>query len=486
VPPLNPPRPRHVAREAWYGLFTQALDKVVPVAIILYLARTLAPEQFGVYSFLVAYLAFFQIAAEQSLDTVLVRMASQQPGRRFELFHAALGLRLLAAVLAAFTVVALGGSISGGQVSVGLLVLASASLVTALGGAYRAVFRADLNIRAVFAIALGRAVFLMTAVVAAISFFPGLESLLAAIAAANLVAFVAVAFVVRGDVPFGVSADRELWAALARGAWPLAINAFAITVSVRAGQVLLMSMRGPVEVGLLGAASRVVEAFTVLPEALMITVYPLLAGLHGTNPARLIETAEKSVRYLVIATGVPVIACAVAGTEIMGLLFGEPFAEAGSVLAVLSVMALFSATGTVILNVLVAVHRETVLYRTTLVFAGVTVVACFPLIGAYGYSGAAVAMVFASVGSQVGLAVLPSTREYVMPCLGAAARSIVAVAAGVAAAKLAGVAAITEFGIATAVYVVGLVVLGVLNREEVRFARSMLDALIGQRREAGA
>ena len=47
MPPLNPPPPRHVAREAWYGLFTQALDKVVPVAIILYLARTLAPEQFG-------------------------------------------------------------------------------------------------------------------------------------------------------------------------------------------------------------------------------------------------------------------------------------------------------------------------------------------------------------------------------------------------------------------------------------------------------
>ena len=108
---LSPSRDRHVAREAWYGLFTQALDKIVPVAIILYLARTLAPEQFGVYAFLVAYLAFFQIAAEQSLDTVLVRMVSQQPSRRHELFHAALGLRLVAAGFAVVLAVALGLSL---------------------------------------------------------------------------------------------------------------------------------------------------------------------------------------------------------------------------------------------------------------------------------------------------------------------------------------------------------------------------------------
>lgn len=481
---LSPSRDRHVAREAWYGLFTQALDKIVPVAIILYLARTLAPEQFGVYAFLVAYLAFFQIAAEQSLDTVLVRMVSQQPSRRHELFHAALGLRLVAAGFAVVLAVALGRPVSGGQVSIELLLLASASLVTALGGSFRAVFRADLNIRAVFLIALGRAIFLLASVVIAIRFYPGLESLLTAIAVANLITFIAVALTVRGDLPVRLSADRQLWGTLARGAWPLAVNAFAITVSLRAGQVLLMSLRGPVEVGLLGAASRVVEAFSVLPEALMITVYPLLAGLHGTDPQRLIATAEKSVRYLVIATGVPVIVCAMAGPEVMRLLFGEAFEEAGQVLGLLSLMALFSATGTVILNVLVAVHRETALYRNTLVFAVLSVLVCFPLIGAYGYPGAAVAMVLASVGSQAGLALIPSTRDYVRPCLGAAARSIAAVALGVAVASSIDAGHVAGLAVAFTVYVLSLVVLGVLNRDEIRFMRAMLLALTGRRQGA--
>ena len=147
-------------------------------------------------------------------------------------------------------------------------------------------------------------------------------------------------------------------------------------------------------------------------------------------------------------------------------------------------MALFSATGTVILNVLVAVHRETALYRNTLVFAVFSVLACFPLIGAYGYPGAAVAMVLASVGSQAGLALIPSTRDYVRPCLSAAARSIAAVALGVGVASSIDAGHMAGLAVAFTIYVLSLVVFGVLNRDEIRFMRTMLLALAGRREGA--
>jgi O-antigen/teichoic acid export membrane protein len=464
---------RRIASEAWYGLFTQALDKVVPVAIVLYLARTLAPEQFGVYSFLVAYLAFFQIAAEHSLDTVTVRMVSQAPERRLAIFHAVLGLRIVSALVAAAVAIVLGGPVSGGLVPPGLLVLASVGLVTAMGGAFRALFRADLNIRAVLMLSLARAIALLLFVVAAMSLWPGLYAVFAAIAAANLASFVVIAAVVGSEIPLRVAADRALWKLLARGALPLAVNALAITISLRAGLVILMSLRGPLEVGLLGAASRVVEGFTVLPEALMITIYPLMAGLHENDAGRLIATAGKSVRYLAMTTGVLVVVCAVAGREVMHVLFGSSFAEAGPVLGLLGAMALLSATGTVILNVLVAVHRETLLYRNTLVFALVNVVICLPLIDRHGYAGAAVAMVLTSAASQISLAVIPSTRAYVLPCLTAAARSFVAVGLGVGVGLMSGRPAPMACGLGIAAYLVFLVVLGVLNRDEVRFIRSL-------------
>ncbi len=470
--------PDGLARSAWFGLWTQAIDKLLPVAITLYLARALAPESFGVYSFIIAYLALFQTITEYGLDTVLVRMMTQSPSARGQIFRAGLALKLIIAVGCAVVATVLAGPLSGGQAPMGLMLVAALGLVTAMGAAYRSYFRAAINIRAVLWIAIVRAVILAAAVVGAVVAGLGLYGIFTAMAAANLLAFGVVALAVARTLPPRLTFDRELWRRLMKGVLPLTANALALTVSLRAGQIILMSMRGPLEVGLLGAASRVSEAFTLLPEALMITIYPLMAGLHDNDPARLVATAEKSTRYLIVAAGLPVVLCLVAGDEIMGLLFGDAFARAGDALSVLALMALLSATGTVIINLLAAVHLEGILSRNTIIFAVVNVALCLVLIPTDGYIGAAVAMVATSLASQVCLALLPSTGPLVRPCLFAGLRTVIAVFVGAAVGSAVGPMlsweAVARGGAALAAYMLTLVLLGVINREEVRFSRSVL------------
>ncbi len=469
---------RHLARGASFGLLAQAADKLLPVALTLYLARALEPAQFGVFSFILAYLALFQTLTEYSLDTVLVRTMAQSDVPRERIFQAGLALKLLLAVASAAAATLLAPMVSDGQVPMSLMLPAALMLPTAMGAAYRALFRARLDIRSVFVLAGARSLLVAVAVVAAVVMGAGLPALFAAMAAANLAAFLGVAFVVRSSVSPRPSFDLEIWRSLSRGLGPLLANALAMTISLRVGQLLLMSMRGPVEVGLLGAASRVVEAFTLLPEALMITVYPFMAGLHNSNPRRLMATAEKSTRYLVVATGLPVLICAVAGASTMHLLFGAEFAEAGDVLSLLALTALLSATGTVMLNLLVAVHRETMLLANTVVFSAASVVLSIIWIRAHGYAGAAAAMVVTSFASQVSLALLPSTREYARPCLLAGLRTFVAVFVAAAVANSLHASAAVEILAAVVVYAVTLVILGVVNREEVRFVRTVLTAAL--------
>ncbi len=456
-----------VTRNAWYGILTQAVDKFFPVLIVLYLARTLDAEQFGLYSFLIAYLAFFQIVAEQSLDTVLIRMASQQPERRVSLFQAALGLRLLIALIAAATAILLVGPASGGTAPVGLTVVASIGLVTAMGGAYRAFFRAALSIRAVLVIAAVRSIVLAAAIVAAMSLWPSLMAVFGATAAANLVTVVGVAWVVRREVSPALQLDREAWRELLSGMWPIAGNALAVTVSLRAGQVILMSLRGPVEVGLLAAASRVVEAFSVLPEALMIAIYPLMASLHGSDGDRLLATAQRSTRYLVAIVGLPVIVCVAAGSEVMTLLFGRSFAGAGIALALLSGMALLSATGTVLRNLLIAIHQERILYIDTVIFALINVGLCFPLINKYGYAGAAVATVVTSLTAQLALVFVPAARKAVRACLAGARKPVAAMSAGLACTMLP-LPVDARVLVAVGVYLGATLIVGALRSRDLR------------------
>jgi len=465
-----------VARRAWYGVLAQAVDKVLPVAVLLYLARTLTAADFGTYAFVLAYLMLFQAVSDNGIDTVLVRTMSQKPERRGDILRAGLGLKLALALVSAMLAVLLVTPASGGQVPVSLMAVAALSLPTAFGGAYRAYFRSTLEIDSVLRIVTHRAVLYMVGIVTAVAMGGGLVALFGALATANLLNFFAGARMVRGRVAPGIGFDREIWRELLRGAVPLVANALALTVSYRIGQILLMSLAGPVEVGRLSAPSRITEAFSVLPEALMVTVYPLMAGLHVSATERLRRTAERSARYLVVAVGVPVTLCCAAGNEIMRLLFGPTFADTGHLLAILSFMALLSATGTVILNLLIAVHRETALFRVTLVFAAVGTVLAWIGIVLHGSVGAAAAMVITSAASQVALAVMPRTRDYAGPALYAGLRAAIAVCAGAAAGVALADHPFVASAVALAVYALTLVVVGVANRDEWEFVRTVFAA----------
>jgi len=472
-----------VARGAWFGVCAQSIDKLLPVLVLFYLARTLDAHSFGIYSFVVAYLMFFQVVSDYGIDTVLIRSMSQMPDRRVAILRAGLGLKLLLASASSVLSVLVVGPASGWEVDVGLMAVASLSLPTALGGAYRAYQRSILDIRSVFFIAALRAALYAVSVVVAIRSGAGLYALFAALSVANLSTFFACAYVLRHDVRPGLSLDPVLWRELTKGAFPLIANAFALTVSLRIGQILLMSLRGPIVVGHFGAAARVSEAFAILPDALMVTVYPLMAGLHVSDGERLIRTAERSAKYLVVAVGFLVTISAAAGGEIMRVLFGEAFADAGTLLSILSFMALLGATGTVIVNLLIAVHREANLFRNTASFAVFGTVLSVVLIRSFGEIGAAAGMVATSATSQLMLAYTKETGRYVRPVLGAGFRAAAAACLAAAAGAASASSPLAAVGIALVVYATTLVVLGVVNRDEIEFVRSTFSAARGSIRE---
>jgi O-antigen/teichoic acid export membrane protein len=317
-------------------------------------------------------------------------------------------------------------------------------------------------------------------VVVAVMADAGLGALFTALSVANLLTFVVVARLLRDRIKPGFAFQSEIWRVLMRGSIPLVANAFAITVSLRIAQVLLMSMRGPVEVGMISAASRVAEAFGVLPDALMVTIYPVMAGLHVSDRERLRRTAERSARYLVVAVGVPVTLCTAAGKEIMTVLFGPSFAPAGHLLSILAFQALLGAAGTVTVNLLIAVHQERALLRVAMSMAAVSTVLGAVMIHFFSVTGAAIAMVTSTALSQIALALMPATAAHARPSLSAGVRASLAVVAGAASGAALSDHPAVASAVALGVYALTLYVLGVANRDEWEFVRAVVMAARGK------
>jgi O-antigen/teichoic acid export membrane protein len=466
---------RTFARGGLLGLATLLVEKGVALLLVMALARVLSPVDYGRYGFLLAYLSLFQVLADLGTDTVLVRRLAAHPASRQHVLAAALALRVTLALAAGAGAVALVSWVDGGDADlVRRTALASAALLFVGQPGYRALFRAELRMGAVLAVAAATNGAALVLVALAIALGHGIDGVFVALAVANLGGFTLAVALGRDLARPRLALDLPLWRDLLREAWPIGANVLVATVGLRIGPLLVMRLSGPVEVGYLTSASRLTDALNLLADATMLSVYPLLVRHATSRPDALRTLAELTSKLLGVVLLCVAVVVTLTGSEIMALLFGAGFAVAGPVLAVLVWSAPLAALGNVYAHLLVVGGRQGVLFRVNCVGVLVQLVLQLALIATLGLVGAAVAVVATSLASHAALYLLPETRTWVRPCVRA-----VAPPAGVALALLA-LAAASPFGpvataaIAITVFLAALPALGLAGPGDVGRLRALL------------
>jgi O-antigen/teichoic acid export membrane protein len=413
-----------VARSSALGLATVVVERALALVGIVALGRLLPAESFGLWAFVVAYLAAFQVLADPGLESVLLRRLAQPGADRARLLGAGLVLRASLAGLAGLLAVAL-APLAGGAITAvdGRLVVACAAAALLLQGqpGFRALLRSDLRIATVFAVAAGSSMLVLAATVLAAANGYGLPAIFLAVATAQALGLVAAGFAAgRGEL-VRPRIDPALWADLLREAWPIGANVLVVTLGLRMGALLLMRTGGPAEVGYYSSAMRLTESLNLIADGAMLTVFPLLARRAFTAPLEMVTVARTTARGLAIAVLVAILAIAPLAPDLLGRLFRPEFASAAPALIVASWSALLAALGTLYGGVLVASGRQRVLLGLNAVATACLVALQGVLVPRFGMVGAASASLVVSAASHLALAVLPGTRAVVAPCLRAAA-----------------------------------------------------------------
>jgi O-antigen/teichoic acid export membrane protein len=382
------------------------------------LARTLSPDDYGRYSFVVAYLTLFQVLADFGLEPILLRRLAQEPERRGRWMANALGLRIALAVASAALAVALTPVAAPGRPDLRPLVaIGAAGLLFVSQPGFRALLRSELRLDDVLRVALATNVLLLGAAFAAVWTGGGLLAVFVAISVSHLAGFGLAAFVARDAFRFRVALDPPVWRSLLAEAWPVGANVFAVMVGLRAATLFLMTYRGPVDVGYLASAMRLAEALNLVADGLMLTAFPLLARLALEDGERLRDLARACAKALAAALLVVVLILSELAPDVLALLFGAEFRAAGPALVLLSWFALLAALGTLYANLLVAVGRQRVLFVLNAVSALFQVGLQLVLVSRFGLVGAASGIVVASALNHAVLWLLPGTRTWIRPCV---------------------------------------------------------------------
>ncbi|CAG0933544.1 hypothetical protein RHDC3_02610 [Rhodocyclaceae bacterium] len=383
-------------------LFDKAMRMGIGFLVTVWITRYLGPEQFGLFSYAVAFVSLFAAVANLGLYGIVVRDFVRSPGERDAILGTALFLKTVAGLVAfALAVGAIALLRPGDQQMLLLVTIAAAGLIFQAGEAFDFWFQSQLRSRItvlgnlpgfVIITAVKVGLILWGAPLEAFAWAAVVETLLGAIGLA------AAYHVTAGGL--GSLRVRGGWVkSLLRDSWPLVFGGLMLMVFSRIDQVMLGQMLGGRAVGVYAAAVKVAEFWYFVPlftlNSLLPTIVEARAGSSEEYQRRLQQMTD-AIAVIAYCFMVPL---AVAAGPIATLLYGEAYAGAGPILGIYVLSSVFVMMGHVREYWVAAENIAMFSLVATAVGAVLNVALNLVLIPAFGAVGAAWATLAAIVVS---------------------------------------------------------------------------------------
>jgi O-antigen/teichoic acid export membrane protein len=385
---------QRVAKNTGIVIIGDIIFRLVSLVVMIYLARYLGTDGFGKYSFVFAYLAFFGVITELGLQTILVRDMSRDLSNAPKLIGNAYIIKLILTIFAVVLSVIVITLISHPTDTTTYIYIAAFTLLfMSFSDLYATIFQANLrmeyNIIAKLAFK-----FLSAALILWIIFSHGtLMQVIIALVFSEMVKTLLSYLFSRKFVRPRFEIDFGLWKYLFKEALPVALSSIIWVIYYRIDVVMLSMMIGYAEVGLYSAAYKLAEPFSLIPLALMVSLFPIMSTSFKTSEEGLVKSYRLSFKYLLIITLPIAMGVSILSDKFIFLIYGAEFSGSAIALKILIWGLVFSSGTTIFWNVLVSTGKQKLGTYITALSAFGNIALNFILIPLMGYVGASIASV---------------------------------------------------------------------------------------------
>ena len=303
----------------------------------VWVARYLGPEQFGLFSYVLAFVALFGVFATLGLDDIVVRDIVRNPSDKDEILGATFSLKLLGGLVGILLTTA--GILllrPNDRLTHSMVAIIASGLIFQSFDTISFWFQSQVQIKYVVYAKNGAFILISLAKVGLI------------LSHASLIAFAwaALAEIILGAVgltlAYGANGHlvRAWRGSIARArslltdSWPLILAGLAIVVYMKIDQIMLGEMLGNQAVGLYSAATRISEIWYFIPVAIVSSASPSIVEAKAISDSLYYQKVDKLFRLMAVLAFSIVIPMTFFSGHIIDLLYGPEFAGAGSVLAI--------------------------------------------------------------------------------------------------------------------------------------------------------
>ncbi|MDE2816459.1 MAG: flippase [Chloroflexota bacterium] len=465
---------RRIARNALVPLLAMVIARGLMWAFAAYYLRVLGEENYGYYAHAVNLIGFFGPLTDFGLGVLLTREVSRRPDAAAVYFAIVQRVRMLLSVAAIPVVLLIMAGIWYADVVPANAILTAGLLAVALipanaAGTASSLFAARERMDYTALVQIATALFTVGLGTVAIALGWGYVGLAVTAFIANVVtAFVLLRALPReatGRAPW----DGQLARTLMLASLPLMLNALLNVIFFRIDIQVLAMARDISEVGFYGAAYKYVEAFALLPSALVLALFPALSRIAPTDRAALQGIFNKALQFMLVLAVGGAVCFSWYATSFIWLIGGEKFLPHGATaLAILIWFLPLSYVNAITQYVLIALDQQKWIAIAFALATAFNLITNIIFVPQYGYAAAAVTTVLSELVLLAPFFVIARRWEVTIPVLRTGWRPLLAGAGMFVVAWFTReLPALPSMALAGLIYLSLVIVLGALPREDV-------------------
>lgn len=360
----------------------------------VWIARYLAPEQFGLLSFATAFVGLFGAIAALGLQGIVVRDIVRNPDCARETLGTSAVLMSCGGLIAYFLMLIAITYLRPDDPVTRTIVAALGSIIL-FEASKVAVFWFESQVQSKYTVWVQNSVFLCFAALKVMLILQEASLITfvwATLAEGILVAIILLVVMSKRGVPLvrlRISVVRAKL--LLKDSWPFALSTISVLVYVKIDQVMLALFASTQEVGLYAAAAQLSEVWYFVPSILAATLFPALVNKANQNEILYEQDLQRLLRLMVLISFPAVVTISFVSVYIVEFAYGEEYSGSSQILTVHIWSAIFVYLG-IASNSWFLVHDLPILKLQRSVAGAVSnILLNLLLIPGYGGLGAAIA-----------------------------------------------------------------------------------------------
>lgn len=383
---------RQIAKNTSVHVVGKIVSLFLSLVAFAFIARHLGQFGFGQFTTVMAYLQAFAIFSDLGLYMIFITMLSQSRTDEKILASNFFTLRLFSSfiLLTIGVLIALLIPQYSYLIKIGIAITAITFLFGSLVQLLTGFFQKKLIIsRVVYAEVIGR-LSLVILVGLVIWLGLGLLPILGAVILSGFINFILLYIFSQKFVKISLHFDFSLWVNIFKKSWPVGISIILTTIYFKGDTIILSLFRSTQEVGIYGAAYRILEALIMFPPIFMGLILPHLTRAWAEkNISDFKRFFQKSFDFFVIIVLPLIIGVLFLAQPIIVFIVGEEFAVSAAPLRILIFATALIFFGSLVTHTIIALGKQKAMLRFYVLSALIAIIGYLIFIPRYSYWGAA-------------------------------------------------------------------------------------------------